>query len=83
MDGVGKRRQFASTFAHRKQNIGANGSDRLCYAVFGASAVPVRSKIKGRPDARRRLPLALLDLEAQMTAGGVHANLAPRMADAP
>lgn len=61
-----------TTFLGRetKSKIGANGSDRLCYAGFGASVVPVRSQIKGRPGARHRLPLAVLDLGPQMAAEG-------------
>jgi hypothetical protein len=40
--------------------VGANGSDWLCYAVFEAPAVPVRSQIKGRP--RRPEPVWLAAL---------------------
>jgi hypothetical protein len=58
-------------YSQTTRNIGANGSDRLSYAVFGAPVVSLRSQIKGRPGARRRLGLRSLALGPQMaTAGG-------------
>jgi hypothetical protein len=56
--------------------IGANGSDRLSYAVSEAPAVPVRSQIKGRPGARRRLGLRSSALGPQVVVAGITRCLA-------